>query len=79
MPRAIAEQGAFLNTLKSTYRFFSLYAGDWTPGAGADAPRSTLDRWVLARLDGLVEEVTAALGGVPGHRGGARDRRFRGG
>jgi isoleucyl-tRNA synthetase len=57
--KGIAEQGAFLNTLKSTYRFFSLYAGDWTPGT-AVAPRSTLDRWVLARLDGLVEEVTAA-------------------
>jgi len=58
--KGIAEQGAFLNTLKSTYRFFSLYAGDWAPGAGANAPRSTLDRWVLARLDGLVEDVTAA-------------------
>ena len=59
-PKGLAEQGAFLNTLKSTYRFFSLYAGDWTPGSGANAPRSTLDRWVLARLDRLVEEVTAA-------------------
>jgi isoleucyl-tRNA synthetase len=58
--KGIAEQGAFLNTLKSTYRFFSLYAGSGTPGAGADVPRSTLDRWVLARLDGLVEEVTTA-------------------
>jgi isoleucyl-tRNA synthetase len=58
--RGIAEQGAFLNTLRSTYRFFSLYAGDWTPGAGGNAPRSTLDRWVLARLDGLVEAVTTA-------------------
>ena len=61
--KGIAEQGAFLNTLKQTYRFFSLYAGGWTPGAGAEAPRSTLDRWVLARLDGLVEEVTAAWEG----------------
>ncbi len=61
--KGIAEQGAFLNTLKSTYRFFSLYAGDWSPGVGAEAPRSTLDNWVLARLDGLVEEVTAAWEG----------------
>jgi len=61
--KGIAEQGAFLNTLKQTYRFFSLYAGGWTPGAGTEAPRSTLDRWVLARLDGLVEEVTAAWEG----------------
>ena len=58
--KGIAEQGSFLNTLKQTYRFFSLYAGDWTPGAAVDAPRSTLDRWVLARLDGLVQEVTTA-------------------
>jgi isoleucyl-tRNA synthetase len=58
--RGIAEQGSFLNTLKQTYRFFSLYAGDWKPGDGADVPRSTLDRWILARLDGLVQDVTAA-------------------
>ena len=58
--KGIAEQGAFLTTLKSTYRFFSLYAGEWSPGSGVVAPRSTLDRWVLARLDGLVEEVTTA-------------------
>ena len=61
--KAIAEQGSFLNTLKQTYRFFALYAGGWTPGAGADAPRSTLDRWVLARLDGLVADVTASWEG----------------
>jgi len=59
-PKGIAEQGAFLNTLRQTYRFFSLYAGDWTPGAGADAPRTALDRWILARLDRLVEDVTRA-------------------
>jgi isoleucyl-tRNA synthetase len=59
-PRAIAEQGGFLNTLRQTYRFFSLYAGDWRPGDGADAPRTALDRWLLARLDAVVEEVTGA-------------------
>ena len=59
-PKGIAEQGAFLNTLRQTYRFFSLYAGGWTPGAGADAPRTALDRWILARLDRLVEDVTRA-------------------
>ena len=59
-PRAVAEQGAFLNTLRQTYRFFSLYAGDWKPGAGGDAPRTALDRWILARLDRLVEDVTRA-------------------
>jgi isoleucyl-tRNA synthetase len=58
--RGIAEQGAFLNTLKQTYRFFSLYAGDWRPGEGAEAPRTRLDRWILARLDAVVEDVTRA-------------------
>jgi isoleucyl-tRNA synthetase len=62
-PKGIAEQGAFLNTLRQTYRFFSLYAGDWTPGAGSGAPRTALDRWILARLDRLVEDVTRAWEG----------------
>ena len=44
--------GGFLNTLRNTYRFFALYAGDWTPGAGAAGGRArSLDRWLLARLD----------------------------
>ncbi|MFL5507345.1 MAG: isoleucine--tRNA ligase [Gemmatimonadales bacterium] len=62
-PKGIAEQGAFLNTLRQTYRFFSLYAGDWSPNARADAPHTALDRWILARLDRLVEEVTRAWEG----------------
>lgn len=62
-PKGLTEQAGFLNTLKQTYRFFSLYAGDWSVGQGASAPRSTLDRWILARLDALVEDVTAAWEG----------------
>lgn len=57
--RGIQEQGGFLRTLRDTYRFFSLYAGDWQPGA-AEAPRALIDTWLLARLDALVEGVTAA-------------------
>jgi isoleucyl-tRNA synthetase len=58
--RAIPEVvGGFLNTLRQTYRFFALYAGDFAPGAPA-APASALDRWVLARLDTTVAQVTAA-------------------
>jgi isoleucyl-tRNA synthetase len=60
-PRAIPESvGGFLNTLRQTYRFFALYAGDWRPGA-APAPGSDLDRWILARLDATVEHVTASF------------------
>jgi isoleucyl-tRNA synthetase len=59
-PKGIAEQGAFLNTLRQTYRFFSLYAGAGSPGPGDGAPRTALDRWLLARLDRLVEDVTRA-------------------
>ena len=77
-PGAIAEQGAFLDTLKSTYRFFALYAGDWTPGAGANAPRSTLDRWMLGAAGRTVEASHDGVGDVPRHGGSARDRRFRG-
>ncbi len=61
--RGIAEQGGFLRTLRDTYRFLHLYAGSWRPGDGADAPRTELDRWMLARLDALVTDVTAAWEG----------------
>ena len=49
--RAIPEAaGGFLNTLRNTYRFFALYAGDGAARRGARrAPRRTLDRWLLAR------------------------------
>ncbi len=53
--------GAFLKTLRSTYDFFALYAGDWTPAAApASAGGAPADRWLLARLD----EVTAAVDGA---------------
>jgi isoleucyl-tRNA synthetase len=69
--RAIPEAvGGFLNTLKQTYRFFALYAGDWAPLGIEEqirellAERGTaLDRWILARLDALVERVTEAWEG----------------
>src|SRR5262249_7546520 len=70
--RAIPDAvGGFLNTLKQTYRFFTLYAGASvrpetdtqsaeTPPASLAASASPLDRWMLARLDAAVERVTAA-------------------
>lgn len=65
--KAIPESvGGFLNTLKHTYSFFQMYAGEWTP---QPAPRGTqpaaerADRWILGRLDYTVRAVTAAWEG----------------
>jgi isoleucyl-tRNA synthetase len=62
-PAALGESArrAF-DTLANTYRFFALYANleEWAP-ADDDPPvweRSTMDRWILSRLAGLVTEVT---------------------
>jgi isoleucyl-tRNA synthetase len=55
--------GGFLNTLRQTYRFFALYAGEFVPGAPGAAPTGALDRWVLSRLDTTTAQVTAALEG----------------
>ncbi len=56
--------GGFLNTLRSTYDFFRRYAQDWNPPAEADATppgqRPAADRWLLARLDEVVESVRHA-------------------
>ena len=53
------------DTLANTYRFYALYAGlsDYEP-SDADpgiADRPLMDRWVLSRLDGLVEKVSAEM------------------
>jgi isoleucyl-tRNA synthetase len=66
-PRQVGElAGAFLTTLRNTYRFFALYAEDWRPAAGGDAPpgpeRPPVDRWLLARLDETVGETRRAFG-----------------
>ncbi|MDH3199083.1 MAG: class I tRNA ligase family protein [Candidatus Krumholzibacteria bacterium] len=56
--------GGFLKTLRSTYDFFALYAGDWDPGAApAEARRPPVDRWLLARLDAVTAAVRAAWDG----------------
>jgi isoleucyl-tRNA synthetase len=57
----------FLLRLWNTFSFLVTYASlpdGWAPGSGDDpAPeaRRPLDRWILARLDGLVEDVTARM------------------
>jgi isoleucyl-tRNA synthetase len=57
--------GKFLLTLWNSYSFFVTYANlnDFDPHSPAVplAQRSVLDRWVLARLNALVETVTQAL------------------
>lgn len=57
--------GKFMLTLWNSYSFFVTYANlngfDPTTPAVPLAERSVLDRWVLARLNGLIETVTAAL------------------
>ncbi|MFO7166495.1 MAG: isoleucine--tRNA ligase [Chloroflexota bacterium] len=55
----------FLLTLWNTYAFFVTYANldGWTPASAENAPppQAPIDRWALARLNGLVRDVTAAF------------------
>ena len=57
----------FLLTLWNTFSFLVTYAAlpdGWSPADGAaEAARRPIDRWVLSRLDGAVEEVTERLEG----------------
>jgi isoleucyl-tRNA synthetase len=54
-------QRRYFGTLLNTYSFFALYANidKYTPGVGSPE-LSHLDRWILSRLQTLIEEVTAA-------------------
>lgn len=62
-PRTIPEvAGGFFETLKHTYTFFALYAGDWTP-AQMPSDRPLVDRWLASRLAATVEAVTASWAG----------------
>ncbi len=51
----------FFGTLYNTYSFFALYANvdGWEAGM-ATGERMEIDKWVLSRLNSLIEEVTAA-------------------
>jgi len=66
-PRAIGEvRRKFFSTLSATYRFFELYANieGWTPDSRPPlAERTVLDRWLLSRLDGVIESCNADLDG----------------
>ncbi len=61
-PEALGEAARrTFDTLANTYRFFALYANleDWSPDPGGVAPdpANVLDRWILSRLNRLVESV----------------------
>jgi isoleucyl-tRNA synthetase len=53
----------FLLTLWNTYSFFVTYASldGWAPGDGDRDALQPIDRWALARLNGLVRDVTASF------------------
>ncbi len=53
----------FLLPLWNVYSFFVTYArlDGWTPARSAAGRRTELDRWILARLEQLIAQVTAAL------------------
>ncbi|MFQ6044858.1 MAG: isoleucine--tRNA ligase [Gemmatimonadales bacterium] len=61
-PKAIPEVAlGFLTRLRNTYGFFALYAEDWSPNqAPPPGERPAVDRWLLSRLDRLVEAVREA-------------------
>ncbi len=53
----------FLIPLWNVYSFFVTYANldGWEPGAGEPAARSALDRWIVARLNQVLGQVTECL------------------
>jgi len=62
--RQIAQvTGDFLRALRNTYEFYRLYA---EPGVAPPPPpsaRPDIDRWILARLEATVADVTSAWAG----------------
>jgi len=70
MPKRIDPEGfrevqrKLFDTLRQSYRFFTLYSAleGWRPGddAPAVADRALMDRWVLSRLASVAAEVAAA-------------------
>ncbi|MBB5232915.1 isoleucyl-tRNA synthetase [Deinococcus budaensis] len=78
--RLVAEaQRSYVNTLWNVYSFFVLYANLDQPGL-EDAPaaekRPEIDRWLLARLEETVRDVTGALDAYDARGGGRALERF---
>jgi isoleucyl-tRNA synthetase len=61
--RADEARRRFLIPLWNVYAFFVTYANidGWEPGNDAEPVYSELDRWILARLNQLINEVTRRL------------------
>ncbi|WP_034384098.1 isoleucine--tRNA ligase [Deinococcus sp. YIM 77859] len=78
--RLVAEaQRNYVNTLWNVYSFFVLYANLDQPALGAAPPaaeRPEMDRWLLARLEETVRDVTAALDAYDARGGGRALERF---
>ncbi len=65
-PESVREAARkFFDTLFNTYRFFSLYASveSWVPSDNDPTPgdRPLLDRWLLAKMDSVIGEVSDEL------------------
>lgn len=78
--RLVAEaQRSYVNTLWNVYSFFVLYANLDQPdlsAAPAIAERPEMDRWLLARLEETVRDVTTALEAYDARGGGRALERF---
>jgi isoleucyl-tRNA synthetase len=68
----------FMLTLWNTYAFFVTYANldGWTPEAGGELALQPIDRWALARLNGLVRDMTADLERYDMHAPAKRAEQF---
>jgi isoleucyl-tRNA synthetase len=78
--RLVAEaQRGYVNTLWNVYSFFVLYANLDRPDlehAPAFGERPEIDRWLLARLEETVRDVTASLDAYDARGGGRALERF---
>ncbi|WP_019585677.1 isoleucine--tRNA ligase [Deinococcus apachensis] len=78
--RLVAEaQRSYVNTVWNVYSFFVLYANLDQPGMGgapAVQDRPEMDRWLLARLEETVRDVTASLDAYDARGGGRALERF---
>ena len=62
-PEGVAEvRRKFFGTLYNTYAFFALYANvdGWSTDSANHVVYSEIDRWILSKLNSLIQEVTAA-------------------
>jgi isoleucyl-tRNA synthetase len=65
----------FLLPLWNVYLFFVTYANidHWQPKVDKFSPTNLLDRWILSRLDGSLDNITSALDGLVTKRFDAAD------